>query len=265
MGFLSSIVGGLATAAFGPVGGAIAGAVVGAGEQRYAEKKQNEAIDRANDMAIERESTQFVRMRDAAQRAGFNPLTVLRSGMFQQAGLLSRQAETWKGSLFGGVANAVINAPELRLDREMRELEKQERMANIEYTGALARNVGQQGTSFNPLDAAMSGYLSNMNGYTVMRSTDGSAIEVRNDILHALRLPPGSLFGIAEHYEAIGGEIQGEAAGVGVAIDDASYPIVRQINGGPALPNVNTGQSAPTGWGFRPADVLERWFPSTVQ
>lgn len=155
MGFLSSIVGGLATAAFGPVGGAIAGAVVGAGEQRYAEKKQNEAIDRANDLAIERESTQFVRMRDAAQRAGFNPLTVLRSGMFQQAGLLSRQAETWKGSLFGGVANAVINAPELRLDREMRELERQERMANVEYTGNLSRSVlnslnSNSNTGFNP-------------------------------------------------------------------------------------------------------------------
>ena len=259
MGWLSTAVGALATAAFGPVGGAVAGAVVGAGEQRYAEKKQNKAIDAANAKALERESTQFERLRDSAVRAGFNPLTVLRSGMFQNANLLARQPETWKASLFAGVANAAINSPQLRFDAEMRELERREREANILYTGALASSAMERGNSFNPLETAMNSYRANMSGYTEMISTDGSRIEVRNDILHALRLEPGSLFGIAEHYEAIGGEIQGEAAGVGVAIDDYTNPIVRQIGNGPRLAPVPRGATSSTGWGFRPADIYQRY------
>jgi len=160
MGLFSGIVGKLASVALaplGPVGAAVGGAVVSGLVDRQSQKRQNEAIDRANDMALERETTQFERMRDAALRAGFNPLTVLRSGMFQQAGLLSRQAETWKGSLLGGVSNAIINAPQLRLDREMRDLERREREINIEYTGALASSVldsmyrrNEVGTGFNP-------------------------------------------------------------------------------------------------------------------
>jgi len=247
-----------AVTGFNPVG-MLASAAVNALVGKYQTRQQNKAIDAANATALQRESTQFERLRDSAVRAGFNPLTALRSGMFQQANLFAREADTFRGDLFGGLAKAALAMPQARLDAEMRDLERREREANILYTGALASSAMERGNSFNPLETAMNSYRANMSGYTEMISTDGSRIEVRNDILHALRLEPGSLFGIAEHYEAIGGEIQGEAAGVGVAIDDYTNPIVRQVGNGPRLAPVPRGATSSTGWGFRPADIYQRY------
>ena len=219
MGWLSTAVGALATAAFGPVGGAVAGAVVGAGEQRYAEKKQNQAIDAANAKALEREQTQFERLRDSAVRAGFNPLTVLRSGMFQNANLLARQPETWKASLFAGVANAAINAPQLRFDAEMRDLERREREANITYTGALASQA-MRGTGFNPRQELPP--LTSANAFDAVPVYDprGLPVEIPLSLAHSLNLLPHMMIG-AEVFEQMLGEVSTEVYGGLVAVDTA--------------------------------------------
>ncbi len=230
MGLFSGIASAVkgAITGFNPVG-MLASAAVNAFVGKYQTRQQNKAIDAANATALQRESTQFERLRDSAVRAGFNPLTALRSGMFQQANLFAREADTFRGDLFGGLAKAALSFPQARLDAEMRDLERREREANVLYTGALARNAMERGTGFNPLEVSMQNYRGDMGGFTVMRNTNGQQIEVRNDVLHALRLEQGGLFGIAEHWEAIGGEIMGELSGVGVAVDDSGYVITRPV------------------------------------
>lgn len=226
MGWLSTAVGALATAAFGPVGGAVAGAVVGAGEQRYAEKKQNQAIDAANAKALEREQTQFERLRDSAVRAGFNPLTVLRSGMFQNANLLARQPETWKASLFAGVANAAINSPQLRFDAEMRDLERREREANVLYTGALAaEKINELNTSGAVSTGRIPQPFDRINVYNLA----GQRVNIPYGVAVRLNIPTdGTGVLITEDFEGLGGEIAGEIFGLGAMGDTMGMNTVVQ-------------------------------------
>ena len=226
MGWLSTAVGALATAAFGPVGGAVAGAVVGAGEQRYAEKKQNQAIDAANAKALEREQTQFERLRDSAVRAGFNPLTVLRSGMFQNANLLARQPETWKASLFAGVANAAINSPQARLDAEMRDLERREREANVLYTGALAaEKINELNTSGAVSTGRIPQPFDRINVYNLA----GQRVNIPYGVAVRLNIPTdGTGVLITEDFEGLGGEIAGEIFGLGAMGDTMGMNTVVQ-------------------------------------
>ena len=142
MGLLSGIakvVKGAVTG-FNPVG-MLATAAVNAVVGKYQTRQQNKAIDAANATALERESTQFERLRDSAVRAGFNPLTALRSGMFQQANLFAREADTFRADLFGGLAKAALAMPQARLDAEMRDLERREREMNIDYVDALIQQA----------------------------------------------------------------------------------------------------------------------------
>lgn len=129
-----------AVSGFNPVG-MLASAAVNALVGKYQTRQQNKAIDAANAIALERESTQFERLRDSAVRAGFNPLTALRSGMFQQANLFAREADTFRGDLFGGLAKAALAMPQARLDAEMRDLERREREMNIDYIDALTQQA----------------------------------------------------------------------------------------------------------------------------
>jgi hypothetical protein len=132
-----------AVTGFNPVG-MLASAAVNALVGKYQTRQQNKAIEAANASALERESTQFERLRDSAVRAGFNPLTALRSGMFQQANLFAKEADTFRGDLFGGLAKAALAMPQARLDAEMRDLERREREANILYTGVLSASALQR-------------------------------------------------------------------------------------------------------------------------
>jgi hypothetical protein len=119
----------------------LASAAVNALVGKYQTRQQNKAIEAANATALEREATQFERLRDSAVRAGFNPLTALRSGMFQQANLFAKEADTFRGDLFGGLSKAALSFPQARLDAEMRDLERREREMNIDYLDALTQQA----------------------------------------------------------------------------------------------------------------------------
>jgi hypothetical protein len=204
-----------AVTGFNPVG-MLASAAVEALVRKQRTKQQNKAIEVANATALERESTQFERLRDSAVRAGFNPLTALRSGMFQQANLFVKEADTFRADLFGGLANAALAFPQARLDAEMRDLERREREANILYTGALAaermndftRPVGRIPEPFDPIN------VTNLAGE---RLTIPYGVAVR------LNIPvDGTGVLITEDFEGMFGEIGGEIAGVG-ALGDTGF------------------------------------------
>jgi hypothetical protein len=83
--------------------------------------------------AIADQDNQFVRMRNAAQRAGFNPLTVLRAtgGQgFTALPTISKAAAF--GNAAGGIYDAVRQSPIDKYNKEVRDLEINQRKADLE-------------------------------------------------------------------------------------------------------------------------------------
>ena len=226
---IASVVKGAVTG-FNPVG-MLASAAVDAVVGKYRTRQQNKAIEEANAKAVELESTQFERLRDSAVRAGFNPLTVLRSGMFQQANLFAKEADTFRGDLFGGLAKAVLSFPQARLDAEMRDLERREREANITYIGALA-SQSMRGTGFNPRQELPPLTAANAFDAVPVYDPRGLPIEIPLSLAHSLNLLPHMMIG-AEVFEQMLGEISTEVYGGLVAADTAGgSTFMREGHGG---------------------------------
>jgi hypothetical protein len=120
-GLLSSL-GGLSTATKLTIASNVVGGVAS-----YASAKQQRK------QAIADQDNQYVRMRNAAQRAGFNPLTVLRAtgGQgFTGLPVISKAAAF--GNVAAGIFDAVRQAPIDKYNEEVRELEKKQRQADLE-------------------------------------------------------------------------------------------------------------------------------------
>lgn len=86
--------------------------------------------------AIADQDNQYVRMRNAAQRAGFNPLTVLRAtgGQgFTALPTISKAAAF--GNAAAGIFAAVKQSPIDKYNEEIRELEKAQRKADLKIAG----------------------------------------------------------------------------------------------------------------------------------
>ena len=239
-----------AVTGFNPVG-MLASAAVNAVVGKYQTRQQNKAIEAANATALERESTQFERLRDSAVRAGFNPLTALRSGMFQQANLFAKEADTFRGDLFGGLAKAALAFPQARLEAEMRDLERREREANIGYVGALTHQAMQRGTGFNPNLNALPP-LTAANAYDAVQLFDptGNRIEVPLSLAHSMGLERYMMVG-AELYEQMLGELAAEGIGLRMTADSGmGHTFTRE------------------GWGngpFRPAPTVRGMVNSAVE
>lgn len=106
--------------------GQIAAAVVGGLFSYKAAQEQRK-------QAIADQDNQYVRMRNAAQRAGFNPLTVMRAtgGQgFTGLPVISRAAAF--GNMAAGIFDAVRQSPIDKYNEEIRELEKKQRKADLE-------------------------------------------------------------------------------------------------------------------------------------
>jgi hypothetical protein len=104
----------------------IAGNVIGGVASYAAAKKQRK-------QAIADQDNQYVRMRNAAQRAGFNPLTVLRAtgGQgFTGLPVISKAAAF--GNMATGILGAVRQSPIDKYNEEIRDLEIKQRKADLE-------------------------------------------------------------------------------------------------------------------------------------
>lgn len=103
----------------------IASSVVG-GLLSYKSAKQQRK------QAIADQDNQFVRMRNAAQRAGFNPLTVLRATGGQGfTGLPTISKAAAFGNAAVGIFDAFRQSPIDKYNKQVRDLELEQRRANV--------------------------------------------------------------------------------------------------------------------------------------
>lgn len=140
MGFFAPLIN-----AFGALSTAskiqIASSVVGGAASYAAAKEQRK-------QAIADQDNQYVRMRNAAQRAGFNPLTVMRATGGQGfTGLPTISKAAAFGNAAAGIFDAFRQSPIDKYNKEVRELEIKQRkatisntIANTAYTGILAKH-----------------------------------------------------------------------------------------------------------------------------
>jgi hypothetical protein len=170
-------------------------------------------------------SIDFQAMRDDAQRAGFNPLTVMRSGGMSGYMIPAMSKQSFAGQMLGGAMTGAFDAWANKdidaYNAEVRRLDIEQRKADLSISRSTISQMNTPATR-----DYMQDYLENPDGFTQMRSIAGENIMVRNDILYRLRLPPGAVYGIAEDAEAVFGEIGGEITGVGNIGDTAVNPIV---------------------------------------
>ena len=126
--------------------GAIASAVVGSlFSYKAAQQQRNQAI--------KDQDNQFVRMRNAAQRAGFNPLTVLRNTGGQGfTGLPTISKAAAFGNAAAGIFDAYRQAPIDKYNKQVRDLTLKSMkadigntLANTRYTGILSKQAGYSG------------------------------------------------------------------------------------------------------------------------
>lgn len=122
--------------------GQIASAVVGSLFSYKAAQEQRR-------QAIKDQDNQFVRMRNAAQRAGFNPLTVLRNTGGQGfTGLPTISKAAAFGNAAAGIFDAYRQAPIDKYNKQVRDLtikgmnaDIANTLANTRYTGLLSKQV----------------------------------------------------------------------------------------------------------------------------
>ena len=124
MGFFAPLI-----SAFGALSTAskisIASSVV-SGAASYAAAKQQRK------QAISDQDNQYVRMRNAAQRAGFNPLTVMRAtGGAGFTGLPTISKAAAFGNAAAGIFAAVKQSPIDKYNKQVRELELEQRRADV--------------------------------------------------------------------------------------------------------------------------------------
>jgi hypothetical protein len=167
MGFwapLVSAISGLSTASKL----SIASSVIGGAASYAAAKKQRK-------QAISDQDLQYVRMRNAAQLAGFNPLTVLRAtgGQgFTGLPVISKAAAF--GNMATGIFDAVRQSPIDKYNKEVRELDKQERKADLEIAPLQAKLMKKQ---IQDLGRQQQAYLYNDDG-TPMKNAFGQHMYV---------------------------------------------------------------------------------------
>jgi type II secretory pathway pseudopilin PulG len=120
--------------------GQIASAVVGSLFSYKAAQEQRR-------QAINDQDNQFVRMRNAAQRAGFNPLTVLRNTGGQGfTGLPTISKAAAFGNAAAGIFDAFRQAPIDKYNKQVRDLTLKGMKADIAYTGILSKQALQKKT-----------------------------------------------------------------------------------------------------------------------
>jgi hypothetical protein len=138
--------------------GQVAAAVIGAAASHAAAKEQRK-------QAIADQDNQYVRMRNAAQRAGFNPLTVMRAtgGQgFTGLPVISKAAAF--GNAAAGIFDAVRQAPIDKYNKEVRDLELKQRKADLELMPMRGKLMKSQIASMNKQEKDDKVYLYERNG-----------------------------------------------------------------------------------------------------
>jgi hypothetical protein len=148
--------------------GSIASAVIGGLFKSKAAKEERK-------QAIADQDQQFVRMRDAAEKAGFNPLTALRlTGGQGFSGLPTFSKYAAFGNVAMGITDAFINKPIDKYNKQVRELELEQRRADLKLAPIQAKLMKKQ---IDSLGEKQQTYLYNDDG-TPMKNAFGQHMYV---------------------------------------------------------------------------------------
>jgi hypothetical protein len=175
----------------------IAGNVIG-GIASYAAAKEQRK------QALADQDSQYVRMRNAAQRAGFNPLTVMRAtGGAGFTGLPTISKAAAFGNMATGIFDAVRQSPIDKYNKQVRDLELEQRRAEL----AIAKKT-----------------MGAMSKATAMGMTGKGNNPEATDSRTAVTTPAGTTspanVSDAEAYEQRYGDIVQEVAGIGILLSD---------------------------------------------
>jgi hypothetical protein len=207
----------------------IAGNVIGGVASYAAAKKQRK-------QAIADQDLQFVRMRNAAQRAGFNPLTVLRAtgGQgFTGLPLISKAAAF--GNMATGIFDAVTQSPIDKYNKEIRDLEVKQRKASIDNT---ISNTAYTGILANQARAANVDPYAGYDKYIPVR-VGNNVQQLEISVAKRLGIEPNGAL-IPEDLTAIKGELRGEAEAI-IANEVADQVLIPA----PLTGTAETGQNTP--------------------
>lgn len=196
MGFFAPLI-----EAFGALSTAskiqIASSVVGGAASYAAAKEQRK-------QAIADQDNQYVRMRNAAQRAGFNPITVLRATGGQGfTGLPTISKAGAFGNAAAGIFDAVRQSPIDKYNEEIRDLEKQQRKADLDLMPMRGKLMKAQIDEIMGKTDPYSGY-----GEFIPVKVGVNEQYLQIDVAKRLGILPGTPL-TAGNLEEIKGEIQG--------------------------------------------------------
>lgn len=148
MSILGKIAGAVGTFLGGPIGGAVAGAIGGAIDNRNA--KKNRAADEARLQAAT--GYDFVKLRDQAEAAGFNPLTILQAtggaGYDGRGAVLATPFTPFMRETLGGMSDAFRN--NFESDRNFKLEERRVGALEREVDGAWSPIAAQYGGGGSP-------------------------------------------------------------------------------------------------------------------
>jgi hypothetical protein len=191
-------------ALMGWIGGLSAGAKLSMASSVVSGLSSYAAAKAQRKQAIADQDNQYVRMRNAAQRAGFNPLTVMRAtgGQgFTGLPVISKAAAF--GNMATGIFDAVRQLPIDKYNKQVRDLELEQRRADV----AIAKQT-----------------LGAMSKATAMGMTGKGNNPEATDSRTAVTTPAGpsspANVSDAEAYEQRYGDIVQEVAGVGILLSD---------------------------------------------
>lgn len=255
-GFLAPVLGGMFKSK-------VAGALVGAAGSALSARQQAKSgrLDLAH-------------LRAQAEANGFNPLSVLEATGGQ--GSRSAEAPGFLSFLAGNVGQMASNWHTEESNAKHTQAQIDNLNSNTRYNDAMVAQASAPGSirGANREPDYMDVYNANPDGYTAMRTIAGHPIEVRNDVLARLDIPPGGLYGLADDAEMIYADAGSWITGATNAADDAlgANPITR----GNAITNRKGNKFAwPNGYStgdsnFRPpvvrdmgSSVVKRTMPST--
>jgi hypothetical protein len=154
----------------------IAGNVIG-GIASYAAAKEQRK------QAIKDQDNQFVRMRNAAQRAGFNPLTVMRATGGQGfTGLPTISKAAAFGNIATGIFDAVRQSPIDKYNKQVRELELEQRRAEVKLAkqtfGSISKAINATKLEKMPANAVENDEIHTDEVLTrVTKTTDDKSID----------------------------------------------------------------------------------------
>jgi hypothetical protein len=146
--------------------------------------------------AIADQDNQYVRMRNAAQRAGFNPLTVMRATGGQGfTGLPTISKAAAFGNAAAGIFDAVQRAPIDKYNEEVRDLEKKQRKADLELMPMRGKLMKAQ--------------IDNITGKTDPYVGYGNYIPVKNGVnIQELDITVAKRLGIKPNDRLTGGDLE---------------------------------------------------------